>query len=84
VVPADETGYETVLAADEVKPGVTARDYCIAAAAGACENVELRAYQGGLPDSIDGGPLHTGGRRVAPEGAVNPLDARQGYVNRFL
>jgi len=48
VVPANETGIETVLVVDEVKPSITARDYCIVASAGACEPVRLDVYSGGV------------------------------------
>ena len=44
VVPANETGYETVLAVDQVKPSITLRDGCIVAAAGPCEDITLRVY----------------------------------------
>ncbi len=47
-MPPNETGYKTVVW-DTVKPSITARDYCIAASAGACEPVRLSVYSSGGP-----------------------------------
>ena len=44
IVPANETGYETILVKDDVEPGITLRDGCIVAAAGPCEDITLRVY----------------------------------------
>ena len=47
VVPANETGYETVLVKDDVKPSISLKDYCITVSAGACESVALKVYEDG-------------------------------------
>ncbi len=47
VVPANETGYETVLVKDDVKPSSSLEDYCITVSAGACESVALKVYEDG-------------------------------------
>ena len=44
IVPANETGYETVLVKDNVEPSITLRDGCIVAAGGPCEDITLRVY----------------------------------------
>ncbi|MDQ6964961.1 MAG: hypothetical protein Q9M13_08600 [Mariprofundales bacterium] len=43
IVPPNETGYE-IIVWDSAKPGIGEKDYCIAASAGACEQVRLEIY----------------------------------------
>jgi len=47
IVPANETGYETVLVENHVEPSLREDHDCIVASAGACEEVVLRVYEDG-------------------------------------